>query len=750
MRVIFETHYICKPIELEENIDNGGEFLTSRKKIRAMILLPHRAIILFLFISIDSLLLSSQTISISGKVIDADSKERLPYASVMIMGTKQGGQTNLQGFFIIHNVPDTAFVLQVAYMGYVTNEIMIDPNNDNKEIVISLKQSAINVEGVTVSAEQSSFIKTEKIIGLTTISPTQISTLPSIGQADIFRSIELLPGISATSDASSDLYVQGGTPDENLILFDGMTVYQVDHFFGFFSAFNPDAIKDVQMYQGGFPAKYGGRLSSVIDIVGKTGNPDELHGTAGLSLLSGNASLNGPLLGGTFYLAARRSYSDIIASSEYNTLYKLLTGSSAPTSSTTPSGYGRFGGNGISEQQTPSSDFYDLNANLTYNFTSHYLLSLSYYGSGDNYDLKQQSSIQNISGFRSSVALPSNSNNTTQGNNGTSANFFAQWNDNAYSNFIVAYNNYTSNYTSARGTTRSNGSQFSTNENNNTDDFSVINYNDWKPNSYHDISLGLQFSETKALYSLAGNQETGGTSNLLNLAQHAWESAGYLQEQLSLLENLTLTGGLRLENYSSTHSWFIEPRFSTNVQLTDNISLKAAFGVYHQFVNRIVNEDVTDGSRDFWVLADTSIPISSALHYILGATWQNDGYVFDIEGFYKTLNNISEFTQRFQRNDFEPYTFMIGNERIRGIQMLLQKKVGLFTGWISYTLMKAEARFPQLNDDQYFAADNDQTHELKVIGNYNLGANWNISATFIFATGKPYTAPISQYLPCSA
>ena len=467
-----------------------------------MIFLSHSVILLLLFLSINSALLSSQTRSIAGQVIDIDSKERLPYAYVMIPGTNIGTQTNLQGYFVIYNIPDTVFVLQPAYMGYIPDEIMVDPKNENKEVLIALKQSAINVEGVTISAEQSNFIKTEKTPGLTTISPTQIATLPSVGQADIFRSIELLPGISATSDASSDLYVQGGTPDENLILFDGMTVYQVDHFFGFFSAFNPDAIKDVQLYEGGFPAKYGGRLASVIDIVGKTGNPDDLHGAMGLSLLSGNASLSGPLLGGTFFLAARRSYSDIIASGEYNTIYKLLTGNSAPTASTTARGFNRFGGNGVSQQQTPSSDFYDLNAKLSYNITPRSTLSLSYYGSGDNYDLTQQASTQNISSFRSSIAFPANSNNTTQGNNGTSANFFAQWIDNAYSNFIVAYNNYTSNYTSAQGTTRSNGSQFSTEETNRTDDFSIINNNDWKINSFHDVSFGVQFSQTKAVYLL--------------------------------------------------------------------------------------------------------------------------------------------------------------------------------------------------------------------------------------------------------
>jgi ferric enterobactin receptor len=719
--------------------------LRSTNRPGLLISLRHSVVMVLLFLGIDGTVVSAQTLSISGQVIGGDSKERLPYANVKIKGTNIGTQTNLQGFFLMQNIPDSVFVVQATFIGYLPAEITVDPKKQSTGILITLEQSTINLEGVTVSAEQSNFLKTEKVPGLTTISPAQIANLPSVGQADVFRSLELLPGISATSDASSDLYVQGGTPDENLILFDGMTVYQVDHFFGFFSAFNPDAIKDVQIYMGGFPANFGGRLSSVIDIVGKTGDPDELHGKAGLSLLSGNATLSGPLLGGTFFLAARRSYSDIIASGGYNAIYKMLTGSSSPTASGTTQGFGRFGGSGVSQQQTPSSDFYDLNAKLSYNLTPRFMLSLSYYGSGDNYDLTQQASTQNVPGFASPVGIPSNSNNTKQENNGVSANLFAQWEDNVYSNVILAYDNYTSTYTSAQGGGNRNNSEFSTNEDNRTDDFSIICQNDWKLNSLQDIGFGIDVSRTTVKYSLTGNRLTAGAQNLLDLDQHAWENAAYVQDQLSLRENLTLTGGLRLENYSSTNSWFIEPRLSSNYQLSDNISVKAAFGIYHQFVNRIVNEDVTEGSRDFWVLADTSIPASKAIHYVLGAAWQNDGYVFDIEGFYKTLDNIAEFTQRFQRNAFEPYTFLVGDGRIRGIQALLQKKAGSFNGWISYTLMKAEDRFPQLNDDQFFPASNDQTHELKVVGSYSPGDDWNFSATFIYATGKPYTAPISQY-----
>jgi outer membrane receptor for ferrienterochelin and colicin len=701
--------------------------------------------LILLFECIDCTPLPAQSRTLSGTIVDADSKERLVYSNVVIKGTNIGTHTNLQGHFLLQNVPDTVLVLQATYVGYLPGEVTVHPNQQTSGILIAITQSAIKLGGVTVSAEQSNFIKTENIPGLTTVSPTQIASLPSVGQADIFRSIGLLPGISATSDASSDLYVQGGTPDENLILFDGMTVYQVDHFFGFFSAFNPDAIKDVQIYKGGFPANFGGRLSSVIDIVGRTGDPDDLHGRAGLSLLSGNLSLSGPLLGGSFFLAGRRSYSDIITSGTYNSIYRFLTGSSSPTSTGTPRGSARFGAIGISQQQTPSSDFYDLNAKLSQHLGSRFMLSVSYYGSGDNYDLSQQGSTQNVPGFGQPVALPSNSNNTQQGNNGVSANLFAQWEDNLYSNFIVAYDNYTSTYTSAQASARTSTTQFSTDENNRTDDFSITGQNDWKLGPSQDISFGLELSQTSVRYSLTGSLPTGGTQNLLNLNQRAWENAAYLQDQLSPFDNFILTGGLRYENYTSRKSSYIEPRVSASYQLTGNISLKGAFGVYHQFVNRIENENVTGGSRDFWVLADTSIPASEATHYIIGATWQNDDYVIDVEGFYKRLDNIAEFSQRFLRNAYEPYTFLIGDGRIRGIQALFQKKAGVFNGWISYTFMKAEDRFPMLNDYQYFPASNDQTHELKIIGTYDPGDDWNISATFIYATGKPYTAPISQY-----
>jgi ferric enterobactin receptor len=688
--------------------------------------------------------LYTQTRTVSGRVVDANTGERLPYATVIIEGTKTGTQSNVEGFFLLQNVPDTSLTLQVTYMGYAPAEVTVRPATSTTNIIVRLTQTSIYVEGVTVSAAQTQFIKTEAVPSLTTLSPEQIITLPNVGQVDVMRSLQLLPGISATDDGSSGLYVRGGTPDQNLILFDGMTVYHVDHFFGFFSAFNPDAIKDIQIYKGAFPARFGGRLSSVIDMVGKSGNTQEIHGTAGLSLLSGNAAVDGPLLGGSFLVSVRRSYSDILASSTYNTLYKFLTGSDAPQATSGPQGFSGFG-NAVTEQQTPNSAFLDLNGKLSFNITSRYLLSTSVYGSSDNYDLSRQSSTQNVPGFGSQFTVPSNDNNTQQGNRGVSIKLFAQWRDNFYSNVILAYDGYTSTYTSGLGSRNGSSQQFATNEDNHIDDGTLSLDNVWKTSSSHDLGFGLQLSQTQLGYTLSGSNQGNASRNILELDQHSLQNAAYVQDTWKQSDRLTLTGGLRVNYFSVTHSWALEPRFSSRYQLTESVSLKAAFGIHHQYVNRIVNEDVTQGSRDFWILADDSLPPSKAIHYVVGATWENQNYVVDVEGYYKSLSNLVEFTQRFRRQALDLYTFLTGDGRVRGIDILLQKKTGILNGWISYTLGKAASRYPEYNNGQYFPSDDDQTNELKVVANVNIGRGWNASATFIYATGKPYTAPVSQY-----
>ena len=703
----------------------------------------------FLCLSVGSL--RAQSHALRGVVKDAQSGERLPNAMLVIKGTTIGTKTNLEGYFLLSHVPDSVFTLQSRYVGYEVTEIRIDPRKEADNVIVEMMPQDIILEGVTVVGQEAAILKTEHETSLSTISPRQLSTLPSAGQADIFRSMQLLPGISGTNDRSSGLYVRGGTPDQNLVLFDGMTVYHVDHFFGFFSAFNPDAVKDVQFYKGGFPATYGGRLSSVVDMIGKSGDPDKLHIGAGVNLLSANVLVEIPVFeNATFLIAARRSYSEIISTGAYNSLYTFLTGSSTPNSG--PQGFGSRGGGrfgGFSTQQTPTPMFYDLDSKLTYTLSPNDIVSASFYNSLDDLNKTQQSGAQTLpnSGFQ--ISLPSQTDDTRQGNLGVSAKWFHQWSGGFFSNAVVATAKYTSAYhfeIDQVNPNRNGQNAQSTNEDNSINDNTFRLDNFWNLNSANEISFGAQVSDMTVDYSLAAttifNQSQ---SNLLALNQHAVESSLYLQDKWTVLEPLVMTLGLRTTHYSLTNQSFLEPRVSWRLILTDALSLKGAYGQYHQFTNRIINEDLTQGSRDFWALANNQLQPGKADHYILGGTWENEEYIIDVEAYCKVLGNLVEFSQRFRRTADDLYRFFSGNGTAMGVEVLLQKKHGALNGWISYTLGKAEDVFPDFNNGNPFPAEQDQRHELKIVGNLALGAGWTVSSDFIFGSGTPYTAPISQY-----
>ena len=698
--------------------------------------------------------LDAQSHGIHGVVKDAKSGERLPNALLIIKGTTVGAKTNLEGFFVLPSVPDTAFVLEARYVGYEVMELRIDPAKDPDDMVIGMMEHDIVLEGVTVVSQESTILKTEHETSLETISARQLSTLPSAGQADIFRSMQLLPGVSGTNDRSSGLYVRGGTPDQNLVLFDGMTVYHVDHFFGFFSAFNPDAVKDVQFYKGGFPAQYGGRLSSVVDMVGKSGDPERTHVSAGINLLSANALVEIPVSDKiTFLAAGRRSYSEIMSTGAYTSLYNFLTGSSS--SATGPGGVfggrggGGFRGNAFSTQQTPTPMFYDLDSKLTYNVGVDDIVALSFYNSMDDLDKSQQASSQSFGNSNFQFNLPSTTDDTRQGNLGGSAKWFHQWSNTFFSNAVLATAKYSSAYhfeVSRVNPNSNNQNSQSTNENNSINDNTFRLDNTWILNRSHELGFGTEVSLIKVGYTLSATTIfSQSQANLLDLNQQATQSALYLQDKWKPLENLDIILGVRGMNYSLLNKTYLEPRVSWRYAVSENLSFKGAYGIYHQFTNRIINEDLTQGSRDFWVLAQNNLQPGKADHYILGASLENQEYLADVEAYYKVLGNLVEFSQRFRRTADDLYRFFSGSGTAKGVEVLLQKKQGSLSGWISYTLGKAEDTYADFNNGNPFPAEQDQTHELKIVGNLSLGGSWALSSDFIFGSGTPYTSPISQY-----
>ena len=251
--------------------------------------------------------------NIMGYVRDAETNEALPFANVVILGTRFGAATNSSGYFVIVNAPADTCRLRVMYVGYAPQEIVVNNTRPlSRPLIIKMKRETIELDGIVVSAPVQ-MMEVSDVPSQLAISPVEITVLPNVGEVDIFRSLQLLPGISGVDDGSSGLYVRGGTPDQNLILFDGMTIYHVDHFFGFFSAFNADAIKDIRIYKGGFPAEFGGRTSSVVNLTGKTGDVNKVRYGMGLNLLSGHGVVEVTHSDKyNFIISARRSNNDLV------------------------------------------------------------------------------------------------------------------------------------------------------------------------------------------------------------------------------------------------------------------------------------------------------------------------------------------------------------------------------------------------------------------------------------------------------
>lgn len=694
-----------------------------------------------------------ENFSLTGKVIDIKSGESLPYAAVMIQSNRKGTTTNQDGFFSLPKVPTDTSTLVVQYMGYTTLQYKLNPKIAGDIVLIEMESFDMTLDEVVISATPEKMIKASESVSKITLSPTQVSSLPKVGETDIFRSLQLLPGVSATNETSSGLYVRGGTPDQNLVLLDGFTVYHVDHFYGFFSAFNADAIKDVQFYKGGFESKYGGRLSSVVDLTGKTGNTKKFSASGGISALSVNATVEIPFAGekGSFMLSGRRSYTDIIKSGVYNDINDLFR-NDEPGPGNMPGGGPGGGFRGFARQTVePAFYFYDLNAKASYWLKKRDILSFSLYNGQDNLDNSNEfdNSFNFVpGGTTQNRAMTSETTDLLKwGNRGSSIQWGHQWNGNVFSDLTLAYSNYYSKRdryslsTITREdsvTTRIEGSM----ENNDLKDFMIKLHNTYNLDNSNMLEFGIQSNLVQSDYGLTLND----TIDILDRHDNGNTYAFYLQDTWKPGSRFTIIPGFRSTYYNVTDQVYWEPRLSASYQLTDKIRIKSAWGYYYQFTNRIVREDITEGSRDFWLMADDDrIPVSSAIHYIAGISYETGQFLFDLEGFYKPMHGLTEYSLRFAGPRMGGYDelFFQGNGNAKGVEFLAQKKAGKYTGWIGYTLSSVEHDFEDISADPYPAL-HDQTHEFKSVNLYTYG-RWDFGATWIFATGKPYTAPVGGY-----
>ena len=580
--------------------------------------------------------------------------------------------------------------------------------------------------------------------GKVTLEPEQVTALPSLGSSDIFRALQWLPGVSS-NETSSGLFVRGGTPDQNLVDFDGFTVYSVDHLFGYFSAFNMDAIDSVDLSKGAYEARYGGRLASLTEIRAKS-QPPRIQGMVGGSALSVDGVFQLPVGAKASILVAHRQ-------SFQSPLYDRILGLvSTGTGQAPPGGGGRFAT--IFNSQ-PKSDFDDSNGRFEWRPTDRDQLTASAYIGHDDVDNSRE--LQLPTQFLEQIAargLPFSGDFKITDvrqyrNTGLSGRWNREWSSIFRTSMTVGRSDYD---TITQRSSNVGGRTGGTGELNVVDDTTVTLAAPITFTPGQELTVGLQRTANRVVFefanTLAGTTgpngaQIGALASQLNRSTTGTTTSAFVQHRMMLGNRLIAQPGLRVTQSSVTGERYLEPRVTATWLATDRLRVKGAWGQYHQFVNRLVREDVFQGNREFWALSDsTTVPVAASTNSSVGAAYQTNRLLIDGEVFSRDIKDLSQLAPRLTGStdsvDLSSF-FYTGSGRAKGLELLTQMKRGRHSGWVSYTWSKVTYDFPKLGAP--FPADQDRTHEVKLVDIFTL-QRWTASATWVLSTGRPYTEPI--------
>ena len=672
---------------------------------------------------------------ISGLVTDLKSGEQLPYASVYLPDQNSIRTTSLNGTFAFRIPAVQSLRIAVQYLGYQPIDSTFAISDTTAVLSFRMKQKNMELAPVVIRKSTLKMIDQNKETSHSTINPVGFVNLPNMGETDIFRTIQMLPGVGYT-EGSSGLNIRGGTPDQNLVLFDGFTLYNLDHFFGTFSSINPNVVKDIQIYKGGFDSRYGERLSGIIDITGKTGNKYSPKIYGGINLISGNLTAEIPFSEKlTLVVGGRRSYADIYSSYLVNAMLENQVEDVNSSS-----------GNSIVKLK-PGFYFYDYNAKLTFSKSEQEKMSISVYGGKDFLASTGTGSIKQI--------FSNTSNDADWGNYGFSYSWIKQWREGFFSNLEVGYSGYQNQYSEQTEVTTRKGKNttitlFDTYEENKLNDFSASLKNEFALGLKNTVNFGFQTKYNEFTYQ----KDAGTDAYYSDIDNSSWLYSTFLQLNTQMVKNLTVKLGGRLNGYNLSRKLYYEPRFSANYHIGDLINLKFATGRYYQFLSKVAPTQVYGYNRDFWVIADDNKhPVLSSNHLIVGTTFTYKHFSLDAEFYYKTIDGLQLFLYipPFQRNVAPggfippgqakrvqlPSKFITGTGNATGLDLLLKYESTHYTSWISYSHSKAIRNFVEINHNENIPAPFDKTHELKWTNLLTFG-KWNFSGMWIYSTGQPY------------
>ncbi len=668
--------------------------------------------------------------TISGYIRDKSSGETLIGATLSIKTSSKGISSNQYGFYSI-TLEAGKYNLLCTSVGYKSQSISLELNMDSVMNIDMENGVALSQEVVVTAKKRDNNVKTAQM-GKVSLQIEQIKSVPAfLGEVDLLKVVQLLPGVRNAGEGSAGIYVRGGGPDQNLILLDDAVVYNTGHLFGFFSVFNSDAIKNVTLIKGGMPAQYGGRLSSVLDVSMKDGNNQKLQVDGGIGLIASRVSIQGPLKKekASFIISARRTYIDALTK---------------PFVSKTS----QFSGSGYY--------FYDLNTKLNYKFSDKNRLFLSGYFGRDVFDF--------VNGQQSlNVNIPwGNATGTIRWNHVFSKKLFV--------NTTALYNDYNFSF-------KANQNNFDVKLASGIKDVSIKQDYDFYPFSKHKIKFGAAYTYHRFKPSIVSGKQDSVEFNPVNpQLKYANEVSAYIQDDWEISSKFQINGGLRYSMFQQIGPYKLyqtdangnkidstvfsggkpvktygglEPRVTMRYSINDETSIKMSATRNLQFIHLVSNSGSTLPT-DIWVPSTYKVKPQLSWLYAAGLfkNFKNNMFETSIEFYYKDMQNQIEYKEGYTPNSLDDTenSFVFGKGWSYGSELYINKAKGKFTGWIGYTLSWTWRKFADLNFGEKYPAKYDRRNDLSVVGMYDLNKKWKLSATFVYGTGNAATLPERFYI----
>ncbi len=670
--------------------------------------------------------------TVSGYIKDANTGETLIGATVYLKENQKGTSTNVYGFYSI-TVEEGSYTLIVNYLGYIEQAVKFNLKND-QSLNVDLQPKVFETQAAEVIGEKSDDNIRSTQMGKDVVEIETIKSIPAfMGEVDVLKAIQLLPGVQSAGEGNAGFYVRGGGPDQNLVQLDEATVYNASHLFGFFSVFNADAIKNVTLIKGGMPANYGNRLASVVDITMKDGNMKEFHGEGGLGFIASRFTVEGPIKKDTcsFIVSARRTFIDLFLRE--------------PFISKSSSAYGN------------TYYFYDLNAKINYRFSDKDRLFLSGYFGRDRFKFKSASS-----GFSADIPW---------GNATATLRWNHVFNNKIFSNTSIIYTDYDFSFGAGQ------------------DDFVFKLFSgvkDWNgkidfnyyPTVAHNVKFGMNYIHHTFTPSTASASQ-GETEFDLGkpYKMYSHDLAFYALDEWSATDKLTINGGLRLTYFSQVGPFdryvtnelyqvvdtvvynkgdkvadymHLEPRISASYILGPRSSVKASFSQNYQYVH-LASISSISLPTDVWVPSSDKVKPQFGTQYAAGyfRNFKKDLYETSVEVYYKEMKNQIEYREGAQPDqdikNNQDNNFVYGEGWSSGAEFFIKKKYGKINGWVGYTLSWTKRTFDDLNNGKEFYAKYDRRHDLSIVMIYEISKKWTLGATFVYATGNSLTLPQQRY-----